>query len=110
MSRMAARKPSSRIERRARERELRALANDRARLAALEAGGAPERPIAVPTAALVEPSARGVRCALCDAPLTLEEHAAVTVDGVRLRVVRMRCPACGARRELWYRIVTSAAS
>lgn len=110
IARVAAKKPSPRAERRALEREARKDVRLRARLAALEPGGAPERPIEVPTATLVEPTALGAPCALCGGSPRLEEHAAETRDGLALRVARTRCARCGAPRETWFRIVVALAN
>lgn len=104
---MAAKKRSPRTERRAAERDARKDVQLRARLVELSPGGAPARPIEVATASLVEPTARGLRCALCDGALQLEEHAAETREGVALRVSRMRCVRCGAPREIWFRVVSA---
>jgi hypothetical protein len=102
---VAAKKPSARSDRRDLERELRKGVRLRARLVALEAGGAPERPLEVVSASLVEPTALAVRCALCDGALRLDEHVALTRDGVALRLAHVRCGRCGAPREVWLRIV-----
>jgi hypothetical protein len=107
---VAARKPTSRSERRANERAVRREVRDRARLAELEPGGAADRPLAVSTASLVEPTARSLRCPLCDGALQLEEHAAERVAGVSLRVARTRCVRCGAPRAIWFRIAPALAN
>jgi RNase P subunit RPR2 len=73
-------------------------------LAQLEAGGDPHRPIGVESASQVEPAALSNACLRCDGPLRLEEHAAVVVDGQRLRVARLVCSRCGARRQIWFRL------
>jgi hypothetical protein len=104
---MAAKKRSPRAERRAVERDARKDVQLRARMLQLSPGGAPERPIEVGTASLVEPTARALRCALCDGALQLDEHAAETRDGIALRVAKMRCVRCGAPREVWFRIVSA---
>ncbi len=90
----------SRAERRALAREAEKLARRREKLAELSPGGSPERPIAVETASLVEPIARGTRCARCEGSVRVEEH--VVERG--LRVARVVCGSCGARRSVWFRI------
>jgi hypothetical protein len=52
-------------------------------------------------------------CAACGAQgLRVDEHVAVTLPGEgseparRLRLVHVRCPRCGARREVFFRIGT----
>jgi hypothetical protein len=107
---MAARKPSARTERRARERALAKLADDRWKLAALSPGGHPSRPIALSSASQVEPHAASMPCPRCDGRARIEEHAAATVDGVRLRAVDLRCSMCGVARRVWFRLVTDAPS
>ncbi|HEY6460757.1 MAG TPA: hypothetical protein VIY73_11425 [Polyangiaceae bacterium] len=102
-----ARKPRARTERRAQERATEKLARDRARLAVLEPGGAPERPIAVESASQVEVHAKALPCTRCDAELRVEAHEARTVGDQRLRVVRLACPRCGTRREAWFRLASS---
>lgn len=76
------------------------------RLAAMEPGGGPERPIEVASASVIEPHAASLPCAACgEVGVRVEEHAAVTTDGARrLRVVHVRCPRCGAARPLYFRI------
>lgn len=91
---------SARAERRSRQRDAEKLAQSRERLAYLEPGGDRARPIEVESASQVEPHALGLPCLRCDGPNRLEEHAAV--EG--LRVARLLCPRCGARREVWFRL------
>jgi hypothetical protein len=95
----------ARTTRRAAERALAKDARDRARLAEMSPGGAPTRPIEVASASVIEPSASSTPCALCEGTLRIEEHAAETAQGVRLRVVRLRCTRCSATRSIWFRIV-----
>jgi hypothetical protein len=104
MARVAGKKLSPRAERRQRERAADKIGRARERLAHLEAGGAPDRPIDVESASQIEPYAVSMACLRCDGPNRILEHAAPTVDGQRLRVVRMACPRCGAKREVWLRI------
>jgi hypothetical protein len=97
-------KLSPRAERRAQAREEAKLAKTKEALARLEAGGAPARPVVVESASQIDVHARAVRCLRCDASVRLDEHTAETFDGVRLRVVRIVCLRCGARRVLYFRI------
>jgi len=101
---MSARKASPRTLRRAHARAVEKLADAREKLARLEPGGAPERPIAIESASLVEVHARSLRCLRCDRSYRLDEHTAETVDGVRLRVAKMVCTACGASRSVYFQI------
>ena len=100
-----ARRPSSpRGLRRIRERAHAKLVREQERLAGLRPGGTPERPLAVESPAQVDVIAGAAPCPLCDGPLRLDEHAAETVDGVRLRVARVICTSCGVARRLWFRL------
>jgi hypothetical protein len=109
-------KKRPRTERRERERALDKLGRDRERLARLEPGGTPERPVVVESASQIEPHALAMSCLRCDGEERLDEHAAVTVPAsggageVRLRVTRLRCARCGARREVWFSIAPSLPS
>lgn len=81
------------------------------KLAALEEGGAPTRPIEVESASVVEPHASSTPCAACGAPnVRVDEHVASTIGEARLRVARVRCNACGVKREVYYRIGTTLPS
>jgi hypothetical protein len=101
---MGKRKPSARAERRARARVHENLVQDLERLARLAPGGAPERPIEIASPAQLEPITQAMTCPLCPGALGLEEHAAETHDGVRLRVGRLRCVECGVRRPVYFRL------
>jgi hypothetical protein len=94
-----------RTARRAAERAAAKLSDARERLAALEPGGSGSRPVPVESAAQIEPHALATACLRCGGVNRLVEHAAVAHDGETLRVVRLQCPQCGARRECWFRIV-----
>jgi hypothetical protein len=107
---VAKRKVSARTARRSRQRDADKLTRDRVRLAYLEPGGDRARPIEVESASQVEPHALALTCLACDAPNRLEEHAAVVIEGDRLRVARLLCPRCGTRRELWFRIAPALPS
>lgn len=68
----------------------------------LEAGGAPERPLLIMSAAVVETQAESVPCPLCEGKHEVVEHLALTVDGTRLREARLRCRQCGSTCSLWF--------
>jgi hypothetical protein len=78
--------------------------DDLERLARLQPGGAPDRPVEIESAAQVEPIATRTPCPLCEATLALREHAQETVDGERLRVARLDCTSCGVPRSIWFRL------
>ncbi len=105
---VVASKKRPRARRRASAQAARRLAADRERLAALEPGGSPERPLEVESASIVEPRAVDLGCLHCDAVPRVEAQDAVRVDDRVLRRVRLRCRACGAEREVWVRIVGRA--
>jgi hypothetical protein len=114
---VARRKLSPRASRRSAERSAEKLTRDRERLAYLEPGGDRARPIEVASASQIEPHALGMTCLRCDGANRLDEHIAVTLpalipgrEGDRLRVARLVCPQCGARREVWFRIAPSLPS
>jgi hypothetical protein len=76
----------------------------RERLFVLGIGGSPERPIAVDAASVVETRAASIPCPRCAGQHRVVEHAAVVVQGVRLREARLACRECGAKRSLWFRL------
>ena len=92
----------TRADRRARTRAHAKLVRDRDRLARLEPGGSPERPIAIVSPAQVDVMAAARPCPLCDGPLRLEAHVASTSGGLRRRVAHVACTACGTRREIYF--------
>jgi hypothetical protein len=85
----------------------RAQVRERERLAALLPGGAPDRPIEVASAAVVEVRARSIPCPQCGGELDVGEHGATTHDGDALRVVDARCRRCGAPRTLYFRLTVA---
>ncbi len=107
----------ARTERREAARDAAKMARSRMKLAALEPGGASDRPIEVTSASIIEPHASSMPCAACGAQgLRVEEHIAVTLKGDgseperRLRVVHVTCQRCGTRREGFFRIGTDLPS
>jgi hypothetical protein len=103
-------KLSKRGQRRAAERAAVSLAKDRVRLAELEPGGAPERPIVVDSASVVESRARDTRCAVCEAGLELADHDVVAHAGASLRRTRLVCKECHTPRVIWFRIAPPMAN
>ncbi len=104
---MAAKKKSPRTVRRALDRESEKLSKDREKLASLEAGGAPDRPIEVVTSSVIEGYAASMPCARCTQPVRVVEHTAETIGGARVRVVRVQCSSCGTTRPVYFRIVSA---
>lgn len=101
---MAKKPKRDRTVRREAIRAAAALAVNKERLFELSVGGAPERPIEVDAANVVEIRAVGVPCPRCEGEQRVAEHAAVTVGGMRLREARLVCRQCGSRRSLWFRL------
>lgn len=95
---------SGRRERRERERELAKGVREREKVARLLPGGSAARPIEVSSASVVEVQAKSFPCPLCGGGLRVEEHAAKSIKGEMLRVVRVRCVQCGTPRELFFRL------
>ena len=101
---MSTKKPRARTARREAERDAQKLADARTRLAFLEPGGAPERPIDVTSASQVEPRVESLSCPRCEGRLRVDEHRAGSVHGELLREVIAKCRACGAARTVWMRV------
>lgn len=97
-----AKKRPERTERRARERELRQLVRDREKLAALSPGGSAERPIVVPSSAVIEIRIHGMPCVQCEGEYKVVDHRSA---GQGVRPVDVRCNRCGTPRTLWFKIV-----
>jgi hypothetical protein len=97
-----AKKQRPRTERRERERAARQLVRDRQKLAALVPGGAPERPIEVPSTSVIAVRARATPCPLCGGTLRLEDETAGTHAGRLVHGAHVRCAACGIARVLWF--------
>jgi hypothetical protein len=100
-------KRRARSERRERERAMQRLVRDKQKLAALEPGGSPERPIEVASSSVIPVRARSLRCPLCDGSLRLDEESA---QSAILRAAHMTCASCGVRREIWFVIRPSLPS
>lgn len=100
----AKKKLGARATRRQNDRDVQKLMRDRTRLAALEKGGAADRPIQVIAASEVEIAARATPCIQCGGIVRVDEHAAETIGTERLRIAHVSCPACGTKRAIYYRI------
>lgn len=96
---MATRK-RPRTERRQNDRDVAKLIEAREKLASLESGGTPARPIEVPGASVIEVRALTHRCLACDGELRVHEHRAQH----DLRELELACKRCGRRRTLWFRV------
>ncbi len=88
----------SRKERRAADREAVKDAKRRLKLADLEPGGAPDRPIVVATSHLVEPVAKAKPCPVCGGAVRVLEHLALP-EG---RIAIVRCSVCAVERRIHF--------
>ena len=73
-------------------------------------GGAPERPLCVTSASVVEVRARAARCLVCDGELELRAHRAQPEGAGDLRQVELSCRGCGRPRRLWFRVEPTLAN
>ncbi|MFO0661905.1 MAG: hypothetical protein U0165_19040 [Polyangiaceae bacterium] len=73
-------------------------------------GGSPDNPCEVGSASLVEVRARSERCASCEGELDIAEHLATTMAGKPIRVVNLKCKACGATRSMYFRVTSLLSS
>jgi len=104
LTRRKPRPERSRTQARRSARGAEKLGRDRERLFSLSPGGAAARPLLVTSPSVVEGRALAERCPRCDGEHELLEHAAVTVNGLRLREARLRCRACRSERSLFFQI------
>jgi hypothetical protein len=104
---MAQRKRAARREG---DRVQQKLARDLERLAAAAPGGSPERPIVVASPAEVEVRAAAIPCPICQSSLRVEEHAAESIAGARLRVARVACTFCRAKRAIYFQLAGAMAN
>jgi hypothetical protein len=79
----------------------------RERLARLDPGASPARPIDVRFASQVEVRALATPCLRCDGPYRLNEHTAERIEGQSMRVLALHCGYCGAERTLYFRVAPS---
>jgi hypothetical protein len=105
-----AKKTRPRTDRRVRERAARELVRERQKLAALLPGGSAERPIDVPSAAVIPLRARSTPCPLCDGALRIEHEAAETRGGRLLHSTHVECTRCGVARILWFHVTPALPS
>lgn len=103
---MAKKKLSPNAQRRAAQRAREKIADASEKLAKLEPGGAPERPLELESASLVEPHARSMPCVRCGYEVRVIEHEAKTIGERRLRIVKTKCTQCGAIRVLYIHLTT----
>ena len=99
-------KKRARTDRREAARDAIKLADAKEKLSRLEAGGAPDRPLRVESASVIELRAESLGCARCGGALRLREHTAHVVDGLALRRVDLDCRQCRAARTIWFVIAS----
>ena len=97
----------ARTELRTRARQQEKLFEARSKLALLEPGGTPVRPLEVSSASVVEARAEAEPCLRCDGTTRCEEHTTLSTPQGLLRVARLRCSSCGTERLLYLRILPS---
>src|SRR5215467_6120821 len=99
------RPPRPRRQRRELDRALRKQVRRTEALAGNLPGGAPEHPIDVTSASVVEGRARATPCVQCGGDLELRgDRATSTARGI-LREIALACRRCHSPRVLWFRIV-----
>jgi Fe-S-cluster-containing dehydrogenase component len=99
--------PRLRTANRELERKLAKLYEARQKLAALDPGGSPERPLDVSSASVVQARAEAQHCLRCNLTLRCEEHTTFESPNGLLRVAKLECRGCGATRDFYLRIVGS---
>ena len=67
-------------------------------------GGAPEDPLRVTSASVIEVRARAMRCLVCEGELELRAHVSESDAPGDLRRADLSCRGCGRARRLWFRI------
>jgi hypothetical protein len=91
-----------RTARRALGRKLEKLATDREKLARMEPGGSPARPLEITSASVVEARAEREACFACDGAMRCKEHRVEK----GLRVATVECKECGRERRHYFRLAT----
>jgi hypothetical protein len=92
----------ARKQRREKERALRKNVRAIERAAVASPGGAPDHPIVVPSASVVEPRARATACVQCGGDLDLGGDRATSTPRGVLREIQVVCRRCHAPRSLWF--------
>jgi hypothetical protein len=99
-----------RTARRAEDRAQGKLVRDLEKLWETAPGGAPGRPIVVASPSEIEVRAASIPCPICRSALRVEEHVAVSIAGVRLRVARVVCTFCRVERVIHFQLASAAAN
>ena len=83
-------------------RDARKLVRDKQALWLLERGGAPDRPLVVSSAALVDVRARSLPGPLCEGEYVLDEHTAARAGERSVRIAHVTCRRCGVSRRIYF--------
>ncbi len=94
----------SRTVRRQADREQEKRAAAARKLVTLEPGGAPDRPVELASASVVDTDATSQTCLVCGGSPLLLDHTVLEHQGRRLRVAKLRCKLCGETWARYYRI------
>lgn len=97
-----------RASRREAEREAKQLTELRTKLAALEPGGSPARPIEITSPAEVEVRAASMPCPRCAGQTRVNEHVVESAGASRVRVAKVVCQRCGSPRAIYFRLGAGA--
>ncbi|MEY4950569.1 MAG: hypothetical protein RL698_2780 [Pseudomonadota bacterium] len=98
----------ARVARRAAAREESRAARARESAAHQAPGGTAEHPIDIDSPAAIEARALSKACPTCLGARLLTSHDAETIDGQRLRLVRLHCPRCGVESTIFFRLANPA--
>jgi hypothetical protein len=105
------RPPRPRRQQREQQRVLRKTVRQLERLAGELPGGAPERPIDVASASMVDTKARVLPCIQCAATeMELRDDRATSTSRGVLRETTMICRRCHATRVAWFRVAGDTAN
>jgi hypothetical protein len=94
----------SRKERREVQREAVKDARRRLSVAARARGGAPDLPVVVESASVIEPIASSTPCVACGEHVRVIDHEAKTIAGNAVREVTVKCVMCGVARKVYFAI------
>lgn len=107
MAKKAPRERAGRAKRRQLERVVRKSEATVDRVLGMLPGGAPENPIDVESASVIDTRAVRDPCPKCAGDSELVEHLATIVEQRRLREARVRCRQCGKERSVWFALPLS---
>jgi len=97
--------PRGRTLERELEKKREKLYEARQKLAALDPGGGPSRPLDVSSASVIQARAEAQPCLRCGLPMRCDEHTTFEGPNGLLRLAKLECRGCGATRDFFLRIV-----